>query len=91
MDMGSSTVMSMTPTGTGAAAAATETAMEMSMGGGCKIDMLWNWNTIDACEFYSFSPWNITSNDLQASSLAHGTSLQRACLQGLALGFFYLS
>lgn len=42
-------------------------AMDMDMGmGGCKISMMWNWNTIDAC-FISES-WHITSNGMFAGS-----------------------
>ncbi|EED12976.1 Ctr copper transporter family protein [Talaromyces stipitatus ATCC 10500] len=38
----------------------------MDMGDSCKISMLWNWNTIDAC-FISKS-WRITSNGMFAGS-----------------------
>ncbi|THY35902.1 Ctr-domain-containing protein [Aureobasidium pullulans] len=42
-------------------------AMDMDMGmGSCKISMMWNWNTIDAC-FISES-WHITSNGMFAGS-----------------------
>ncbi|KAK4236357.1 Ctr copper transporter family-domain-containing protein [Achaetomium macrosporum] len=56
-------------TTTAAAAAATSTGMN-SMGGmggsGCKISMLWNWNTIDSC--FLVSSWKITSNGVFAGS-----------------------
>ena len=46
------------------------TGMDMDMGGmhmsSCKISMLWNWNTIDAC-FLSES-WHITSRGMFAGS-----------------------
>lgn len=46
----------MTPTATAAMASATAHSMGgMSMGGGgCKISMLWNWNTVGACMFFPF-------------------------------------
>ncbi|RFU27519.1 hypothetical protein B7463_g8830, partial [Scytalidium lignicola] len=62
------TEMDMTsPTSTTSSASATST-MEMSMGGGssCKIDMLWNWYTVDAC-FISRS-WHITSKGMFAGA-----------------------
>ncbi|KAI0839219.1 Ctr copper transporter family-domain-containing protein [Hypoxylon sp. FL0890] len=71
----SMTDMSMTdmPTATTTAAAATSTAMSMggmNMGMGdahsCKISMLWNWNTVDAC-FLSKS-WHIKSTGMFAGS-----------------------
>jgi copper transporter 1 len=37
----------------------TESGGGMGMGGGCKISMLWNWNTIDAC--FISSDWHIKS------------------------------
>lgn len=53
----------MTATATAATASATEHSMlGMDMGGGCKISMLWNWNTVGACmpsffvSFCSYSP-----------------------------------
>lgn len=53
----------MTATATAATASATEHSMlGMNMGGGCKISMLWNWNTVGACmpslfvSFCSYSP-----------------------------------
>lgn len=40
----------MTATATAATASATGHSMSgMNMGGGCKISMLWNWNTVGAC------------------------------------------
>lgn len=40
----------MTATATAATASATEHSMSgMNMGEGCKISMLWNWNTVGAC------------------------------------------
>ncbi|KAJ9640238.1 hypothetical protein H2204_003463 [Knufia peltigerae] len=66
--MGSMGSMTMsTATGTAAAASATSTAMSsMSMGGKCKINMLWNWYTIDAC--FLSSSWHITSKGMFAAS-----------------------
>ncbi|KAI1850337.1 hypothetical protein JX266_004195 [Neoarthrinium moseri] len=65
--------MSMGMTGTATAAASATTSamsmdMGMDMGGGasCKISMLWNWNTVDAC-FISKS-WQITSSGMFAGS-----------------------
>lgn len=48
----------MTATATAATASTTGHSMSgMNMGGGCKISMLWNWNTVGACmsSFLSFS------------------------------------
>lgn len=42
------------------------TVSKMDMGGGCKISMLWNWNTIDAC--FISSSWRITSRGMFAAS-----------------------
>jgi copper transporter 1 len=58
-------------TTTTAAAAAAATGASHSMGGmgggnGCKISMLWNWNTIDSC--FLASSWKITSNGVFAGS-----------------------
>ncbi|KAK5318294.1 hypothetical protein LTR93_008340 [Exophiala xenobiotica] len=57
-----------TATSTAAAASATSSAMSMSMGGSstCKISMLWNWTTIDAC--FLSSSWHITSKGMFAAS-----------------------
>lgn len=44
-------------------------AMDMDhggMGGGCKISMLWNWNTVDSC--FIASSWRITSKGMFAGS-----------------------
>ncbi|KAI2626124.1 Ctr copper transporter family-domain-containing protein [Hypomontagnella submonticulosa] len=38
----------------------------MSMGGSCKISMLWNWNTVDAC--FISSSWHIRSAGMFAGS-----------------------
>ncbi|KAJ4286183.1 cytochrome P450-dit2 [Collariella sp. IMI 366227] len=38
----------------------------MSGGSGCKISMLWNWNTIDSC--FLAKSWKITSNGVFAGS-----------------------
>ncbi|KAE8447640.1 hypothetical protein EG329_010611 [Mollisiaceae sp. DMI_Dod_QoI] len=66
MDM-ETTSMVMTATATGSAAAATTTAMAMSMGSSaCKISMLWNWYTIDAC--FLSNTWHITSRGMFAGS-----------------------
>ncbi|RYP32765.1 hypothetical protein DL767_005013 [Monosporascus sp. MG133] len=64
------TDMPSTTTATTSAAQATSTAMSMGggMGGGngCKISMLWNWNTIDAC--FVSSTWRIRSAGMFAGS-----------------------
>ena len=45
----------------------TSAAMDMSgMMGNCKINMLWNWYTIDAC--FLSSSWQITSHGMFAGS-----------------------
>ncbi|KAL9945570.1 hypothetical protein ACHAQF_007626 [Verticillium nonalfalfae] len=55
------------PAGTDAAATSGHDEMDMSaMMGGCKISMLWNWQTIDSC-FISES-WHITSTGMFAGS-----------------------
>ncbi|SPJ72349.1 related to copper transport protein [Fusarium torulosum] len=43
-------------------------AMDMDHGGmgGCKISMLWNWNTVDSC--FIASSWRITSKGMFAGS-----------------------
>jgi copper transporter 1 len=53
---------------TSAAPGATSTASMGGMGGGsgCKISMLWNWNTVDSC--FLASSWKITSNGVFAGS-----------------------
>ncbi|KAH6612194.1 Ctr copper transporter family-domain-containing protein [Chaetomium sp. MPI-SDFR-AT-0129] len=61
-------------TTTTAAAGTAATGAAQSMGGmggmgggnGCKISMLWNWNTIDSC--FLASSWKITSNAVFAGS-----------------------
>ncbi|KAK2033602.1 ctr copper transporter [Colletotrichum zoysiae] len=62
----------MAATGTMDMPAATGTKPAMSMGGmgggsGCKISMLWNYNTIGSC--FISSSWKITSNGMFAGSL----------------------
>ncbi|KAG7151716.1 Copper transport protein ctr4 like [Verticillium longisporum] len=55
------------PAGTDAAATSGHDEMDMSaMMGGCKISMLWNWQTIDSC-FISES-WHVTSTGMFAGS-----------------------
>ncbi|KAH8423148.1 high-affinity Cu transporter CTR3 [Aspergillus melleus] len=70
-----SMTMSMASTGTATAPMSTGTSMDMDMdmggmshdmGGSCKISMLWNWNTIDAC--FLSSTWHITSKGMFAGS-----------------------
>lgn len=65
--------MSMSSTGTATAPMSTGTSMDMDMGGmshdmggSCKMSMLWNWNTIDAC--FLSSTWHITSKGMFAGS-----------------------
>ncbi|KAL2173267.1 Ctr copper transporter family-domain-containing protein [Thermothelomyces heterothallicus CBS 202.75] len=62
-----------TMTTTAAAAAATSSGKSgmggmggMGSGNGCKISMLWNWNTIDAC--FIAKSWKITSRGVFAGS-----------------------
>ncbi|KAF4631267.1 hypothetical protein G7Y89_g6864 [Cudoniella acicularis] len=75
MDMGSMTMATSTTTGmagmastTASAAAASSTSMSsMDMeAASCKISMLWNWYTIDAC--FLSSTWQITSKGMFAGS-----------------------
>ncbi|KAI1454712.1 Ctr copper transporter family-domain-containing protein [Annulohypoxylon moriforme] len=75
MSMSSSSMMMDMPTSTTtAASAATSMSMGgmdmggMDMGGGhsCKISMLWNWNTVDAC--FLSSSWHIKSKGMFAGS-----------------------
>ncbi|KAL8968873.1 MAG: hypothetical protein Q9183_002264 [Haloplaca sp. 2 TL-2023] len=76
-------MMNMEPTMSGMAAASTSTANPMSgmgMGNGCKISMLWNWNTVDAC--FISSTWRITSNGMFAGSCI-GVILLVMCLEAL--------
>jgi copper transporter 1 len=79
MDMGTAT-MAMNPTAaTGSSSAATSAATSMGgMGNGCKISMLWNWNTIDAC--FISSQWRITSAGVFAGSCI-GVILLVMCLE----------
>ncbi|KAL1908906.1 Copper Transporter integral membrane protein that functions in high affinity copper transport [Sporothrix stenoceras] len=63
--------MPMSSTGTATASAAMASSTHtMSMGGmggnTCKISMLWNWNTIDAC--FIAQSWQITSRGAFAGS-----------------------
>ncbi|KAI1103659.1 Ctr-domain-containing protein [Jackrogersella minutella] len=63
--------MSMPTSTSTSAAAATTSAMSMGgmdMGGSgqCKISMLWNWNTVDAC--FLSSSWHIKSKGMFAGS-----------------------
>ncbi|KAL8868686.1 MAG: hypothetical protein Q9174_004828 [Haloplaca sp. 1 TL-2023] len=76
-------MMSMEPTMSGMAAASTSTAEPMSgmgMGNGCKISMLWNWNTVDAC--FISETWRITSKGMFAGSCI-GVILLVMCLEAL--------
>ncbi|KAI0853560.1 Ctr copper transporter family-domain-containing protein [Daldinia vernicosa] len=72
MDMGSMTTSSTMNMATPTMAAATSSSstatmdMDMGMGGGCKINMLWNWYTVDAC--FISSSWHITSKGMFAGS-----------------------
>ncbi|KAI0105953.1 Ctr copper transporter family-domain-containing protein [Daldinia grandis] len=71
MDMGSmatsSTMNMATPTMNAAASSSTAAMdMDMDMGGGCQINMLWNWYTVDAC--FISSSWHITSKGMFAGS-----------------------
>ncbi|KAJ6138011.1 hypothetical protein N7471_004497 [Penicillium samsonianum] len=58
-----------TATSTGSAAMASSTGMDMSgmdMGNSCKISMLWNWYTVDAC--FLAESWHIKSRGMFAGS-----------------------
>ncbi|KAF3929180.1 hypothetical protein AA313_de0202232 [Arthrobotrys entomopaga] len=68
MDMATTTAaMDATMTGMSTApAATTSAAMSMSMGGGCKISMLWNWYTVNAC--FISSTWKVSSEGIFALS-----------------------
>ncbi|GIZ43982.1 hypothetical protein CKM354_000719100 [Cercospora kikuchii] len=68
MDHSRMDMAAMSATSSGAMPASTAASMDdMDMGmGGCKINMLWNWYTIDAC-FLSES-WRITSKGMFAGS-----------------------
>ncbi|KAJ5879178.1 hypothetical protein N7455_002643 [Penicillium solitum] len=58
-----------TATSTASAATASSTAMDMSgmdMGGSCKISMLWNWYTVDAC--FLAESWHVKSRGMFAGS-----------------------
>ncbi|RYO84324.1 hypothetical protein DL766_008896 [Monosporascus sp. MC13-8B] len=63
---------SMSSAATAAASATKATSTTMSIGGGidsgsgCKISMLWNWNTIDSC--FLSSTWRIRSAGMFAGS-----------------------
>ncbi|CAI7662166.1 unnamed protein product [Penicillium discolor] len=67
MDMHGMTMA--TATSTASAATASSTAMDMSgmdMGGSCKISMLWNWYTVDAC--FLAESWHVKSRGMFAGS-----------------------
>lgn len=72
MSMSMTSMSSMVASATSAAASATSSAAmshgDMDMGGmaTCKISMLWNWYTIDAC--FLSSSWHITSHGMFAAS-----------------------
>ncbi|KAF3928998.1 hypothetical protein ABW19_dt0207871 [Dactylella cylindrospora] len=67
MEMATTTAaMAATSTMTGMGAATSTAAMDMSMGGGCKISMLWNWYTVDAC--FIARSWHVTSEGIFALS-----------------------
>ncbi|KAM0282367.1 hypothetical protein ACHAQH_003046 [Verticillium albo-atrum] len=66
MLMASATGMEM-PAGTEAAATSGHDDMDVAdMMGGCKISMLWNWQTIDSC--FISETWRITSTGMFAGS-----------------------
>lgn len=46
--------------------ASATTSAAMSMGGGCKISMLWNWNTVDSC--FIARSWQVKSKGSFAGS-----------------------
>ncbi|KAJ2895706.1 fungal-specific transcription factor domain-containing protein [Zalerion maritima] len=54
--------------------------MESESMGGCKISMLWNWYTIDAC--FLTSSWHVKSGGAMAASCI-GVMLLTVCLEGL--------
>ncbi|KAK3296577.1 Ctr copper transporter family-domain-containing protein [Chaetomium fimeti] len=66
-DHGGMTMVTATTSTAGAAATGASHSMGgMGSGNGCKISMLWNWNTIDSC--FLASSWKITSNGVFAGS-----------------------
>ncbi|KAJ5184960.1 Ctr copper transporter [Penicillium cf. griseofulvum] len=67
MDMDGMTMPMATSTSSAAMSSATGMKMGgMSMGGSCKISMLWNWYTVDAC--FLARSWHITSRGMFAGS-----------------------
>ncbi|KAL2195319.1 Ctr copper transporter family-domain-containing protein [Corynascus similis CBS 632.67] len=68
MDHGMMSMATMTTTAVGAAATGVSKGGMggMGSGNGCKISMLWNWNTIDSC--FIASSWKITSKGVFAGS-----------------------
>ncbi|OAL01405.1 Ctr-domain-containing protein [Phaeosphaeriaceae sp. SRC1lsM3a] len=72
MSSASKAMSGMAPTGTGMSMPTSSAAGGMggmggmSMGGGCKISMLWNWNTVDAC--FIAKSWRIRSQGAFAGS-----------------------
>jgi len=66
MDHGGMTMGTTTTAAPAAAATGASSMGGMGSGNGCKISMLWNWNTIDSC--FLASSWKITSNGVFAGS-----------------------
>ncbi|KAK4186484.1 Ctr copper transporter family-domain-containing protein [Podospora australis] len=74
MGMTATVTSAITSAATAAAAAVSSTPTSgmgggghsMGSGNGCKISMLWNWNTIDSC--FIASSWKITSSGMFAGS-----------------------
>ncbi|KAK3385792.1 high affinity copper transporter [Podospora didyma] len=81
--MANTNTMMMGTMTTGAASTTTIVAAMGGMGGmsggnGCKISMLWNWYTVDAC--FISSSWRVTSAGMFAASCI-GTILLSICLE----------
>ncbi|KAK0737336.1 high affinity copper transporter [Apiosordaria backusii] len=82
MDMTPSSTVASVIAATTSTAAAAAGGVGHGMGGGtgCKISMLWNWNTIDSC--FIASSWKITSVSMFAGSCI-GVLLLTASLEFL--------
>ncbi|CAG8957257.1 hypothetical protein HYFRA_00010679 [Hymenoscyphus fraxineus] len=66
MDMGTSSTGGTMTTSSAMAAMTSRPSMGMGGGSGCKISMLWNWYTIDAC--FISRTWRITTPGMFAGS-----------------------
>ncbi|KAK8099585.1 uncharacterized protein PG998_012826 [Apiospora kogelbergensis] len=66
MNMGTPTATGMTGTSSAASMGSMGGMDHGGMGGGCKISMLWNWNTVDSC--FISSSWHVTSSGMFAGT-----------------------